>query len=235
SLYATFATYRLGDDFVGCDFCASTERSEKLASIPLRKLTYDDLELYSSKAITTWGNQRHFKHFLPRLLELTIAYRDEFLDLAVVFGKLECAHWDSWPTSEQNAVKDFFSAYWLFQLSIPISGTFEDAADTVLCAFSNACSTIDPFLSTWINTDSTEAHLHLAAFVLQNESSLMKKCELWNAFWNTTAKPHAEVLAWLQSQEVIQYLKSTSPDVLVDDFAFAVPQLFAIQARLANQ
>ena len=103
-LYEAFSHYRIGDDFSGCDCCVGPEHSAKLAGPLIRDLTYEDLERYSRKAISTWGNVRHFKHFLPRLLELTIEHRDDFLDLAVVFGKLKSAQLDTWPQREQNAV-----------------------------------------------------------------------------------------------------------------------------------
>lgn len=234
NLYATFAHYRVGNDFTGCDCCVGPEHSAALAKPPLRDLTYDDLDRYSQKAISTWGNTRHFKHFLPRLLELTVEHRDDFLDLAVVFGKLAYAQWHSWPQREQNAVNQFFDAYWRHQLANPVVGAFADALDTVLCALSNACASVQPYLDVWLQADTENARLHLAAFILNNDSSLLKKGRLSNAFWDTAGTPHREVLYWLQSQAVLNYLTNTNANVLVDDFAYAVPQLHAIRAAFAS-
>jgi hypothetical protein len=105
-------------------------------------LTYDELERYSRKAMSTWGNVRHFKHFLPRLLELSIDHRDDFCDLAVVFGKLKYAHFDSWPQRERDAVNRLLDEYWEHQLDDPIVGAFEDSIDTVLCSLANALSSV---------------------------------------------------------------------------------------------
>lgn len=232
SLYTTFSRYRIGDDFTGCDCCVGPEHSAKLAAPPLRKLTYEDLERYSRKAVSTWGNVRHFKHFLPRLLELSIEHRDDFLDLAVVFGKIKFAQFDSWPQRERDAVNWFFDEYWQYQLDDTIVGVFEDSIDTVLCALANALSSVQRFLDAWIAKPTDNAKRHLAAFILNNDATLLKKGRLSNAFWDTTGQPHNEVVNWLQLDAVYRFFDGTDDPVLVDDFAYAWPQLMAIRSAL---
>jgi len=232
NLYGAFAHYRLGNDFTGCDCCCDQENSAGLASLPIHKLTCDDLECYSRKAISTWGNVRHFKHFLPRLLELTIEYRDEFLDLAVVFGKLKVAQFDAWPQSEQDAVNRFFDEYWEHQLGEEILGTFEDSIDTVLCAISSALPSVQRFLDAWIATRTIHAKRHFAAFILHNDATLLKKGKLKNAFWDTAGRPHSEVITWLRSDTVLGYFDGVDDPALVDCFAHAWPQLLAIRSAL---
>lgn len=234
NLYATFAHCRVGDDFTGCDCCVGPEHSAKLAAPPLRDLSYDDLERYSRKAMSTWGNVRHFKHFLPRLLELTVEHRDDFLDLAVVFGKLKYAQCDTWPQREQDAVNGFFDEYWKYQLADSIVGAFEDSIDTVLCAISNALPTVQRFLELWISTRSDNAKRHLAAFILNNDDTLLKKGRLSNAFWDTTGQPHSEVVNWLRSDTLLGYFDGANDSALVDDFTYAWPQLMAIRSALAE-
>jgi hypothetical protein len=195
-------------------------------------LTYEDLERYSRKAISTWGNVRHFKHFLPRLLELSIEHRDDFLDLAVVFGKLKYAQFDSWPQRECDAVNWFFDEYWQYQLDDTIVGAFEDSIDTVLCSLANALSSVQRFLDAWIAKRTDNAKRHLAAFILNNDDTLVKKGRLSNAFWDTTGQQHTEVVNWLRSDGVYRFIRGTDDPVLVDDFAYAWPQLMAIRSAL---
>lgn len=234
NLYETFAHFRIGDDFVACDCCVNAEQSERLAEAPLRDLAYDDLERYSRKAITTWGNVRHFKHFLPRLLELTIDHRDEFLDLAVVFGKLETAKFVSWPERERAAVDRFFDEYWTHQLAEPIVGVFEDSIDTVLCAIACALPSVVRFLDAWTSTFIDEARRHLAAFILANDASLLKRGRLSNPFWDTNGVGHGEVIDWLQSDALVGYLEDAEDSVFAGGFEYAKPQLLAIRASLAQ-
>jgi hypothetical protein len=232
-LYAAFVHCRIGDDFRGCDCCVGPDHSTRLATFPLRQLTYADLEQYSHKAISTWGNLRHFKHFLPRLLELSIEHRDGFLDLAVLFSKLKYAQLDSWPHRERAAVNLFFDEYWEYQLAEPIVGACEDSIDSVLCALSNAVSSIQRFLDAWIAKPTNNAKRHLAAFILKNADTLLKKRRLTSAFWDSTGSPHAEVLNWLQSAAVFGYFDGVNDSVLVNDYSCAWPQLMAIRAALA--
>lgn len=232
NLYAMFAHCRISDDFTGCDCCVGPDHSEKLATPPLRELTYDDLERYSRKAMSTWGNVWHFKHFLPRLLELSIDHRDDFLDLAVVFGKLKYAQFDSWPQRERDAVNWFFDEYWEYQLADPIVGAFEDSIDTVLCSLANALSCVQRFLDAWIAKRTDNAKRHLAAFILNNDDTLLKKGHLSNAFWDATGQPHTEVVNWLQSDAVYRFFDGPNDPVLVDDFAYAWAQLMAIRSAL---
>lgn len=228
-LYETFSPYRVGDDFVGCDCCVSAGESTKLASKPLNLLTYDDLEHYSRSAMSTSGNVRHFKHFLPRLMELAIDHRDDFLDLAVVFGKLRYARWQSWSPREVDAVSVYLRDYWRYQLSLDIENPYSDAIDTVLCAEAAALDSIQHLLAAWLATDSTVARKHLAAFILSNDEELLRKQRLSNAFWDFGATPHGEVLEWLKSPEVSGYLRDAK---LPTEFRAATHQLEAVCAAL---
>lgn len=171
---------------------------------------------------------------MPRILELTIEHRDDFLDLAVVFGKLTLAQWQAWPDRERNAVNRFFDVYWQYQLADPIVGAFEDSIDTVLCAISNAHSSIQRFLDSWLQTNTDDAKRHLAAFVLYNDDTLLKKGQLSNAFWDASSEPHREVVAWLQSDSLLDYFSGATDPVLVDDFSYAWPQLLAIRSSLVD-
>lgn len=235
NLYTTFAHYRLGDDFVGCDCCVDSDCSTRLAETSLRDLTFDDLGKYAMKAMTTWGEVRHFKYFLPRLLELTIAHRDDFLDLPPVFGKLDYAQWHSWPERECTAVNRFFNDYWRLQLAQPILGDFEDSVDTVLCALANACASVQEFLDTWLDTNTDDARRHLAAFIQNNGALLLKKERLSNPFWNTNGTPHQEIVDWLRSRAVLEYLENRKGAVLVEPFDYAWPQLLTIRSSLGTQ
>lgn len=228
-LYDTFAPYRIGTEPVACDYCVSPEKVARLTAKPLRDLTYDDLELYASKVMTTWGDERHFKHFLPRLMELAVDHRDDFLDLAVLFGKLRYAQWLSWPPGEVKAVDAFLREYWAYQLSLDIDSPFDVAIDTVLCSEASAFDSVQPLLAMWLADESHTANKHLAAFVLGNGDSLLRKQRLVNAFWESERPPHREVLCWLASPEVSAYLGNAT---LPDEFVPAKYQLELLRAVL---
>src|SRR5438105_2663647 len=95
-LYGVFVCYPLKKMY-GCDHCVLPEDYERLRAKPLRELTWDEIEKFAHKAMTTWGDVEDFKHFLPRLFEL-LAYENQWpVSVDRLFSsKLQDADWRSW-------------------------------------------------------------------------------------------------------------------------------------------
>jgi len=74
ALYRAFEHYPLRPDMPRCPCCVTPAAMTDLTSRPLGELD-DELNLFTSNALTTWGDVEDLKHFLPRLLER--AARDE--------------------------------------------------------------------------------------------------------------------------------------------------------------
>ncbi|WP_425618841.1 hypothetical protein NA78x_002557 [Anatilimnocola sp. NA78] len=236
-LYSVFAPYHLGNDFAGCPCCVTPRQSAALAAKPLRHLTAEDVEHYATKAMTTWGNVRHFKHFLPRLLELCREHEPGNSRLwEGVFERLGSAHWESWPPIEQAAVEEYLQQLWKHRLNEPVYGCSTADAPELLCFLACACTSVQRFLDDWLHTRKPDAARALAALVYENSASLIKKRQLAEAFWNVQGEPHREVIAWLQSDAVLNYLTWGSKIICNDDpatdFNYALPQLQAIRAAL---
>lgn len=84
----------------------------------MRQLGYDELISYQGSALYTWGGPEHYKHFLPRILELHSQHQDSFyIQLDEVLVTLKHADWEQWPLEEQNAVKSFVSEDWKYQIN----------------------------------------------------------------------------------------------------------------------
>lgn len=110
-LYDTFSSYPFSSTMEGCPCCVSEGDKSALHSKSLRELTEEDIQRYAYKAMTTWGEVEDFKHYLPRIFEL--ASTTEFIvDTFVVLGKLDYAHWKSWPRDEVTAIEKFLLAWW---------------------------------------------------------------------------------------------------------------------------
>jgi hypothetical protein len=208
ALYATFARYRVGDNFAGCPHCVDPRESARLAAAPLRDLSIADLDHYAFKAMTTWGTAEAFKHFLPRLLELAAADPMGFLSLEVLFGKLAYAEWETWDPSEVLAVDDFLSALWT--QTIQSDADDEDALDSVLSAIGSARSSIAGPLRAWLSDMSAASTRNLARFVLENTPTIAKKGILGNAPWQK------EVLDWLRDGQPLEHLRKRSADLIGD-------------------
>ena len=101
NLYQVFAKYRLRPDIEACPCCVTESDKERLQKKKLKELTVDDLGKYVFKAVTTWGQEYDFKHFLPRILELL----NDFGSVRyMVFIKLHSLEWQTWPAQEKDAI-----------------------------------------------------------------------------------------------------------------------------------
>lgn len=97
-----------------CDCgCIDEDDVKKLASKKLRDLDKDDFVSYHGSALYTWGEVEHYKHFLPRVLEVHNQKNGKgLIDLYDIKTKLEYAKWESWDENEINAIKEFILADW---------------------------------------------------------------------------------------------------------------------------
>lgn len=109
-LYLVFGVYPLSS-LEGCPCCVSATDKGQVTHRDLRELTEDDLGRYAGKAMTTWGTVEDFKHFLPRMFELTAAFRAPY-DEYPIFNKLEYGHWRTWPAVEIEAIERYCRALW---------------------------------------------------------------------------------------------------------------------------
>jgi hypothetical protein len=235
-LYLTFAHYQMGDDFSGCDHCVDPTATKYLAATPLTKLSLDDLNVYAFKALSTWGELTHFKHFLPRLLELAAADPNGFTSLEVLFGKLKYdpTPWTYWPNAERSAIERFFHVLWLHVLRNEGEGPYRDVdtVDTLLRALGRANTSVATYLATWLATRGQAAVRQLARFVLVNADYVLAKRQLFNSYWDNPSAVR-EVLDWLASSVVAEYLGSER-SALSGDLVLAISQLDAIQAMDAE-
>ena len=127
ALYEAFHRYPLKPRIEGCPHCKLESAEASLHSRPLRDLSWGDFGVYPFKAMTTFGDESDFKHFLPRILELCLLdYEGALWDVAVILGKLDYAGWASWPEPEIQAVRRFVGA-WRQALAARVHESTEEA------------------------------------------------------------------------------------------------------------
>lgn len=97
-----------------CDCgCIDENDVKKLASKKLRDLEEDDFSSYHGSALYTWGDIKHYKHFLPRILEVHNEKNGKgLIGLFEITSKLEYEEWENWDNNEIRAIKDFIFADW---------------------------------------------------------------------------------------------------------------------------
>lgn len=149
NLYSTFSKYPFKSSIEGCPCCISDSDKSTLHSKQLRELEDEDLSRYAFKAMTTWDDVNDYKHYLPRIFELS-AKRELIVDTFVTLGKLEYGKWKEWNEREKEAITDFLKAWWEkehvssvnFQMHSPnndsvLSGLLKKGEDIDVSNFSN--------------------------------------------------------------------------------------------------
>ena len=116
NLYSTFSKYPFKSTIEGCPCCVSGSDKSTLHSKKLRELEDNDLSRYAFKAMTTWGDVNDYKHYLPRIFELT-AKRELIVDTFVTLGKLDYGKWKEWNSDEQKSVDSFLKAWWTYDIN----------------------------------------------------------------------------------------------------------------------
>ncbi len=112
-LYSTFKLYTTSDmHYCNCG-CIDPKDVKKLASKPLFDLEENDFCSYHGSALFTWGNLDHYKHFLPRILEVYYQLKGKgIISLFEIAQKLEYAKWKNWDDKEIKVIKDFIFMDW---------------------------------------------------------------------------------------------------------------------------
>lgn len=193
-LYRTFARYPLRPSMDGCPHCVHEADQARLRSRPLRLLSIDDLSKYAFKALSTWGDEEDFRHFLPRLFQIASRETIALVDPEILFGKLPYADWRTWPLAEQQALEQYFVALWEYVLVTREPDPWTHT-DTYLCAIAQAIAPLHPYLMRWKTHPHPLAHAHLVAFIEQCGETLGTADKY--SFWGTHPAAITEVLAWL--------------------------------------
>ncbi len=177
-----------------------------LTSLPLRELTGEELGAYAGWAMTTVGDTRDYKHFLPRILELAVFDASwHGLDPPVIAGKLNYGGWQTWPTEERTAVRALFAGAWRRGFD-----QHPDEADPSgwLCGIAIIGGDLNAALKAWLFSTSPNAVLQLAEFFRGDAERLISHKADRN-FWDAAGDAAIERMRrWLLSEPVLDRLLS---------------------------
>jgi hypothetical protein len=213
-LYEVFERYPLRDHIAVCDHCHLLEDVALLKSKELRRLGVDELQGYMFAAMTTWGDDQDFRHYLPRILELLACDRrltDEFMDPSMALENLQYAQWASWPAEEQKAVKRYLLALWDAKVNeaFPLEDCGPSFIEDWLCAIGNVENDLAPYLNIWVAAVSSNAVRNLSHFTVTVAEELAEK-KLQDAFWSQRQTQSTQVVEWLLGPEVRAKLTTAS-------------------------
>jgi hypothetical protein len=213
-LYVVFSQYRLRERIVACKHCHGSDDDRLLRSKKLRELGVQELHHYIWDALTTWGDDYDFRHFLPRILEiyaLEESLTDQFISPEIVLGKLRYARWTDWPRREQETVRRYLSALWLSKINhdFPWEDFSVSLIEDWLCAIGQAEEDLQPYLTGWEAASSSAAVGNLSHLIVSVHNELAKK-KLRSAFWEDRRAQCVQVVNWLLGKKVNEKLVANS-------------------------
>lgn len=233
SLYRVFERYPLRPSTEPCLHCHEPDEEGALHEHLLRELSAEDLSGYAGEALMVWGTEVDFKHFLPRIMEITVAQDGlEWPDIESIFGRLAYAKWREWPADEQEAVKDLLSAFWRSGL-----GRYPATHDigSMLTAVASTDADLQPFLDEWLEQQGEAPLRHLAEFSELHATLVVTRGRPSNAFWGAEQRRATETLrSWLRSgrprQRLVDGFFSASDGAMEEDVSNAVRVIEALEA-----
>lgn len=215
-VYDIFSIMRKPDLIDGCPCCITESEACGLLTLPLRKLTPDQLSDYASKVLLTIGSRDDFRYMLPRLLDISLHDAHWWPNREVLLGKLALAEWQSWPVHEQTALLALFGHAFDDVLTAhldDIKKTYWDASRNChvdpcnrrligdvtdwLCAFARAGISLAPFLA---RLGTPEFDPLVAQIYFENER-LLAHGRSFNSFWKGHEGAMKEVTDWFNSDE----------------------------------
>ncbi|MFL5743225.1 MAG: hypothetical protein ACJ751_01070, partial [Niastella sp.] len=164
-------------------------------SKPLKHLSADDLREFTGRAITTWGEVNDYKHFLPRILELTASY-DGSHDFSRIFDKLEYGKWETWDKDEKDVIQEYMLVFWKEILKDSTKNT-EDFFVEYFYVCARFYSNFSELLSIWEINTSKAATKHLADFIFYE-----------SPFIFSHKNNNHELKNWLLSDKIIHRLEA---------------------------
>ena len=180
NVYLVFRRYPLKSRIEGCPCCVRDEDQARIHSQSLRALTADDLDEFAREAMTTWGDDEDFRHFLPRLLELATGDPYDPLDAEILLSKLAYAAWREWPSQEQTAVESLLWLRWTTGLE---RDPKDFDADAWLCGVALAGVETSDYVEAWRTSSAPTAFAHIVEFMGSNPD-LLANGQMGNAFYD---------------------------------------------------
>lgn len=195
SLYSAFQNYPFPQSLDASPLRDPEKILSDLKSAPLRELSAEALGPYAASAMTTVGSADEFKHFLPRILHLSVISPCSYgFEPPAIASKLALSDWKQWPVAEQTAVANVVYAAWAFKrLQDP---DFDPSAWDWILAMARLDLQIESCLGLWVRQPTPNAFLQLARADL-------KGLYRGNGFWeDIAAEKRRFVLDWVTGTTV---------------------------------
>ena len=185
NLHRVFSRYPHPSALEGCPCCTSPTEGKALLRAPLRAIKTEAIRRYAFKAQSTWGTVADYKHFLPRILELSMI-DDPPCELEVTLGKCAYGDFQSWPNQEKAAVEEFVVSLWAEY----VAAMEIDKVDSLLCGAAKFTNVI-PLLDQGVRIQAEFKEIY------RTVCARADKKRLTNSFWDRDSQMYKDVLNWV--------------------------------------
>ena len=215
NLYKVFAKYG-ATEMTGSPLYEDLLKwNKELLSKPLRELDEDDLSRFTGKAMTTWGSVNDYKHFLPRIFELTAELRTPY-EIWIAFDKLTLAEWKNWPKEEQNVIHDYMIVLWeniVNDNSKKAEWEFKDYFSSIAHFYPN----FTDLLKIWTESDSKAGIKHLSEFIVNEQTTLFDRKKI-SGFYDQKENAE-EFINWILSDKILNKFQQKYFEFETEGFA----------------
>lgn len=189
--------------------------NKELFSKDLNDLTAQDLSRFAGKSMTTWGDVDDYKHFLPRIFELT-AELDTPYEVWIAFDKLQYGNWDTWEDVEKESIYKYMLSLWDSLLK-----NDSEKAEWLFMEYFSALVRFYPklpdILNIWAQETGKPATNHLVNLIFNERETLFDKGYIDGLHKNyDNAK---ELIGWLLADKTIERLQKAFYSFEKEDFA----------------
>ena len=213
-LYDTFKKYLGNPNMEGTS--ENLDKNNKiLFSKPLIELTEDDLSYFTGSSMTTWGESNDYKHFLPRIFELTAELKTPY-EIWIAFDKLTLAEWTNWAENEQNVIHEFMISLWesiLNDNSEKAEWNFKD----YFSAIANFYPNFTNLLNIWNESESKASIKHLSEFIVDEQTTLFGRKKI-SGFHNKKENVN-EFIFWILSDKTLNKVQQKYFEFETENFS----------------
>ena len=221
-LYTVFACYRRPSRLDASPARDPVKILGDLTSVPLRELPADSLGAYAGHAMTTVGSDCEYRHFLPRIIELSITPHGWMgLEPEQIAGNLNYGRWRTWPADAQEAIVRAFKASWI-TTRVQMPGDFEfgdipSGAVDALCALAILDVDIASLLACWTVPGSADEARQMAEHIV-----IAADLDRW-VYWRQAPPVHRRALwNWARSPAVRSALETAAIDLVADEHLWEI-------------
>ena len=165
--------------------------------------------------MTTWGSANDYKHFLPRIFELTAELRTPY-EIWIVFDKLTLADWTNWNENEQKSIHEFMIALWESIVNDNSEKAEREFRDYFL-AIAHFQPNFNDLLDIWTESESKAGVKHLAKLLVEEKTSIFDRKKI-SGFYDKNENME-EFITWVFSDKMLEKIQQKYFEFETESFA----------------